>query len=332
MTFRSPEAAASAPTGSSRRVLSVIVPVYNNETSLPDLLARLRGVCTKLPVECRIVFVVDGSPDRSAELLRSKLATFGICSRLVVLSRNFGSFAAIRAGLAHAQGDYFAVIAADLQEPPELLASFVEQLESGDFDLVLGERRQRDDPLASRASAGLFWWCYRTFVQSSMPRGGVDVFACNEAVRSTILSMREANTSLIGQLLWIGFRRTAVKYDRLARTAGKSGWTMRKKLRYMSDSIFSFTDLPIRLLLIIGLFGCLSTMVAAIAVFVAWVMGLIDVPGYTPLMLAVLGVGCLLTLALGVVGSYVWRSFENTKVRPLTIEFSVDDFPGGSGE
>jgi glycosyltransferase involved in cell wall biosynthesis len=314
----------------ARRVLSVIVPVYKNEATLPDLLTRLCEVAASLPVDTRVVFVVDGSPDGSVSLLRDALEHFRLPSTLVVLSRNFGAFAAIRAGLETADGDYFAVLAADLQEPPELLGAFVEQLETGDVDLVLGERRGRNDPFSARFSAGLFWWCYRRFVQPAMPPGGVDVFACNRAVRSTILRLTETNSSLVGQLLWIGFRRTTVSYDRQARENGKSAWTFRKKLRYMSDSIFSFTDLPIRLLLFIGFFGSLAVAVVAVVVLIAWMAGVVDVAGYTPLMLAVLAVGFVLTLGLGVVGSYLWRAFENTKNRPITITQSVEHFRGGT--
>jgi polyisoprenyl-phosphate glycosyltransferase len=311
-----------------RRTLSVVIPVYNNEASIPVLLEQLCVVSSRLAVECRIVFVVDGSPDNSLGVLRSALVDFSLPSTLVVLSRNFGAFAAIRAGLEHADGDYFAALAADLQEPPELLGAFVEQLETGEVDLVLGERRSRQDPLRSRFGASMFWWLYRRFVQPSMPRGGVDVFACNAAVRSTILQLGEANTSLVGQLLWIGFRRTSVPYDRLARSEGKSSWTLRKKLRYMSDSIFAFTDLPIRLLLFIGFFGSITVSIVTALVLFAWLAGLIDVAGYTPLMLAILSVGFVLTMGLGVVGSYLWRTYENTKQRPLSITHSTQRFPG----
>lgn len=315
--------------GPARRVCSVVVPVYRNEDTLADLLDRLGALAAALPVELRCVFVVDGSPDRSAEVLAKALDGWEVPSTLVVLSRNFGSFAAIRAGLARARGDYFAVMAADLQEPPELLVSFVELLERGDVDLVLGERTGRDDPLAARAGAAAFWGVYRRIVQPEMPPGGVDVFACNDAVRSAILAMHESNTSLVGQLLWIGFRRATVPYRRLARPSGRSAWTTRKKLRYMADSVFSFTDLPIRVLLAVGTLGTVLIPVIGAVVLAAWLLGAIDVPGYTPLMLAVLLVGGIVTLGLGVVGSYVWRTFENTKGRPLVIEQAVREFPGG---
>jgi polyisoprenyl-phosphate glycosyltransferase len=139
------ELPSSAPfdATSSPQVLSVVVPVYKNEASLPDLLHRLQALALPGGVECRPVFVVDGSPDQSEHVLRRELESYPLHATLVVLSRNFGSFAAIRAGLEAADGDWCAVMAADLQEPPELLISFVEQLQTGECDLVLGERQGR---------------------------------------------------------------------------------------------------------------------------------------------------------------------------------------------
>ena len=317
-----------APDTATDRRLTVIVPVYGNAATIPRLCEQLAGVELPTGVRCEVVFVVDGSPDRSAEILESCLETWALPARLVILSRNFGSFAAIRAGLEHADGDYFAVISADLQEPPALIPQFVERLCAGDVDLVLGRREGRADPLGSRISAGLFWRMYRRFVQPTMPLGGVDVFACNAAVRSSILELEESNSSLVGQLLWVGFRRTTVGYERLPRSEGTSGWTLAKKFRYLSDSIFSFTDLPIRFLLLVGTLGSLIVSLTAVVVGATWWLNGTHVPGYTPIMLAVLLVGFVLILALGIVGSYVWRTYENTKHRPLTIVQSVRDFPG----
>lgn len=321
----------SAPDAvASCRVLSVVVPVYKNEGSLPALLDRLAALRFGPGVECRAVFVIDGSPDRSEELLRARLPGWPLASTLVVLSRNFGSFAAIRAGIEAADGDYCAVMAADLQEPFELLVDFLERLESGHVDLVLGERTGRADPLSSRATSRTFWRIYRRFVQPDMPPGGVDVFACNRAVRSAILELQEANSSLVGLLIWLGFRRATVGYERQERTEGTSGWTFARKVRYMADSIFSFTDLPIRLLLAVGVFGCVSVVAAAFAVLLAWAFSGIEVPGYTPLILSILFIGFLVTFSLGIVGSYVWRTYDNTKRRPLTIRRSTDHFPPGA--
>jgi glycosyltransferase involved in cell wall biosynthesis len=313
------------------QIVTVIVPLFMNAGSIPRLCEQLSDMTLPPGFECRLVFVVDGSPDESANVLRKMLESWVVPATVVELSRNFGSFAAIRAGLEHAEGDYFAVISADLQEPPSLVPAFVERLARGDVDLVLGQREDRTaDPFPSRVAAAVFWRIYRRWVQPAMPFGGVDVFACNAAVRATILDLEESNSSLVGQLLWVGFRRTTLGYQRLPRLEGKSAWTLSKKLRYLSDSIFSFTDLPIRFLLVVGVLGCVGVLAGAALVATGWWLDLIDVPGYTPIMLAILLVGFVLILGLGIVGSYVWRTYENSKHRPLTITQTVQRFPRNS--
>lgn len=161
---------------------------------------------------------------------------------------------------------------------------------------------------------------YRKFVVKDIPRGGVDIFACTKKVRDAILSLPETHTSLIAQLFWVGFRRTEVPYERRQRTDGlKSGWTFRKRLNYMSDSIFAFTDIPVRLLLLVGIFGTIVSLSASVIVVVSWLAGWIDVPGYTPMILAQLVLFMATILGFGIIGSYTWRAFENTKSRPLGI-------------
>ncbi len=244
-----------------------------------------------------------------------------------MLSRNFGSFNAIRAGLQAARGDRFAVIAADLQEPAELLTDFADALLDENCDVCVGKRVSREDDNLSQTVSGLFWWIYRSLIQKEMPQGGLDVFACNLKVRDVLLALTEANSSLIGQLIWMGFRRREIPYTRQARAIGKSAWTFRKKWKYMADSIYSFTDLPIRSLTTIGFIGAFVVSIAAIGILSFWLAGTMKVPGYTPIMLAILFVGFTNFIGLGVVGNYVWRSFENSKSRPLHIIMSRQDFP-----
>ncbi|MCA1684794.1 MAG: glycosyltransferase family 2 protein, partial [Planctomycetia bacterium] len=210
---------------------SLIIPVYKNEASIPALVGALGELNASLGGDLEVVFVVDGSPDHSASLLRDGLPGAPFRSELVELSRNFGSFAAIRLGLAVARGPYYAVMAADLQEPPELALAFFRCLAGEPVDVVCGHRVGRDDPLTSRLASGLFWGSYRRLVQREIPPGGVDVFACNQAVRDALLKFDETNTSLVGQLFWLGFRRKFVPYQRRPRHGGgKSGWSFRRKL------------------------------------------------------------------------------------------------------
>jgi glycosyltransferase involved in cell wall biosynthesis len=298
---------------------SIIVPVYKNEESIIRLLDVLNEMNMKMNRELEVVFVVDGSPDRSYEILRDALHSLSFSAQLLAHSRNFGSFPAIRTGLASATGNYFGVMAADLQEPPELFSSMFEGLVSGDYDVVVGTRIGRDDKLSSKISSGIFWWAYRKFVVTDMPKGGIDVFSCNQRFRDELLRLEESHSSLIALIFWLGFRRKIVNYKRIARQEGNSAWTTRRKIDYMADSVFAFTDLPIRMLIRIGAAGITAACVIGIWVTAAHLMGAIQVPGYVPTVLLVIAMGGMNLCGLGIVGSYAWRGYENSKQRPLAV-------------
>lgn len=305
---------------------SLVIPVYKNEGSIPELLRALEGLAAQLPGELQVVFVVDGSPDRSAEVLERSLAGRAFDARLVLLSRNFGAFAAVRAGLLEARGPLFAVMAADLQEPTELILEFFRVLESEPVDVTIGTRESRDDPLPSRFASRAFWWFYRRFVQAEMPPGGVDVFGCNLVFRDRLAELGESNSTLVGLLFWLGFRRKLIPYQRRARQHGRSAWTFARKLRYLVDSVFAFSDLPVRLLVGLGGLGLVFSVVFGALVLVARMSGLIAVPGYAATVLVITFFAGLNALGLGIIGSYVWRAFENTKGRPQAVVMARTDF------
>lgn len=297
-------------------MFSLIIPVYLNEGSIPSLLETLEDLNRDMGGDLEAVFVVDGSPDRSLELLANALPTANFCSQVLLLSRNFGSYPAIAAGLQAARGTLFAAMAADLQEPPELILEFRNKLETGDFDVVVGTRNGRDDPWLSRILANLFWTMYKLLVQKETPSGGVDLFACNEEFKRHLLSLNERNGMMVGLIFWLGFRRGQVSYRRRRRQHGRSAWTFRRKLRYLLDSIFAFSDLPVRLLTLVGLMGiAIAFMLAGITLY-AKATGRVSVPGYSATVLLIMFFGGINSLGLGLIGEYLWRTFENTKGRP----------------
>jgi glycosyltransferase involved in cell wall biosynthesis len=307
-------------------LLTLVIPVYRNEGSIPQLLAAITQLRGTIAGDFETVFVVDGSPDRCYELLRDALPQQAFKSQLILLSRNFGAFMAIRTGLQHGRGDRFAVMAADLQEPPELVAKMNDILLAGDTDVVVGVREGRDDPFFSRMASQIFWGMYRRYVVKEIPPGGVDVFGCNRTFRDSLLTLEERHSSLISQIFWLGFRRQVVGYTRAEREHGKSAWTLRKKVNYLMDSVFSFTDLPIRLLIRAGAGGAALSAVFALIVFIARLQGAIGVPGYAMTILTIVFLGSLNLLGLGIVGSYAWRTYENTKNRPLSIPMRAENF------
>lgn len=300
-------------------VISLVIPVYRNEGNIPPLLAALSTLSEQIPDELEVVLVVDGSPDRSALLLERELPRMPFRSQLLQLSRNFGSFSAILAGLNAGRGERFAVMAADLQEPPSLILDFHRILSSEPVDVVVGRRAGRDDGKLSGLASNAFWALYRRFVIKEIPPGGVDVFGCTAQVRDLLVRLQENNSSLVALLYWAGFRRKEVPYTRARREIGTSAWTLTKKLRYLSNSIFSFTDLPIRVLTYLGVLGLLTALFFGVLILWARLSGAIEVPGYAATVLIVTFFGGLNSLGLGVVGNYVWRSFENTKNRPSFV-------------
>ncbi|MFJ7796599.1 glycosyltransferase family 2 protein [Pseudomonas sp. NPDC096950] len=309
-------------------MLTLVIPVYRNEGSLPDLVSVIDRLDDQLQQNLEVVFVVDGSPDNCYELLRKDLPTRKFRSQLILLSRNFGSFMAIRTGFQFGNGDRFAVMAADLQEPPELIVEMNSVLMSQEVDVVVGVREGRDDPLLSRLASKAFWGLYRRYVVPEIPLGGVDMFACSKHFRDTLLTLEERHSSLIAQIFWLGFRRTTVTYKRQKREHGKSAWTLRKKINYMMDSVFAFTDLPIRLLTRVGATGSILAFLFGLMVVWAKLHGEITVPGYAVTILMITLLGSLNLMGLGIVGSYAWRTYENTKNRPLAIPMRVEQFGG----
>jgi polyisoprenyl-phosphate glycosyltransferase len=303
-------------------VNSLVVPVYNNANSVVALVEVIQYIADRITGELEAIFVIDGSQDDSRELLFRALSGNSIRARVVEHSRNFGSFAAIRTGMRLASGQYIAVMAADLQEPPDLIVKFFGRLASENTDVVVGKRASRKD--GGDVVSKLYWSLYRRFVLKDIPPGGVDIFACTAAVRDVVCSLEDIHTSLVGQLFWVGFRRQTIPYDRIP-SSGASGWTMRGKFRYLSDSIFAFTDLPVRILWIVGLLGMFLGLTIGLIIVIARVAGAIAVPGYAATVLILLVFFSFNSLGLGIIGSYVWRAHESIKRRPGAIIRDVTD-------
>lgn len=295
---------------------TLVVPVYRNAGTIVQLVDATAEIAATTHGRFEAVYVIDGSPDNSEALLRRALAAAPFSWQVIRHSRNFGAFQAIRTGLAHGRGERFAVMAADLQEPPELAASFLDRLATGEVDVVVGVRATRED---SSLGSSVFWRFYRRFIQPDMPRGGVDMFGCTRQVRDALIALEEDNSSLVAQLFWLGYRREEVPYHRRGRADGISGWTFKRKLRYLEDSVFSFTDLPIKLLWRLGLLTAVGSIVLSAVIVVARLTNQIDLPGYATTLLVILAFATLNSIGLGIIGSYVWRAYENTKQRPLAV-------------
>jgi glycosyltransferase involved in cell wall biosynthesis len=298
--------------------------VYRNRDSIPELVEAVEEIGRRVEGGLEVVFVIDGTPDDSHQRLLDALGTQDLQTRIVEHSRNFGSLAAVRTGMGLARGERIAIMSADLQEPPELVVEFMRRLAAGEAEVVAGERASRDD--RGDAISKLYWRLYRRFVVGDIPASGVDVFACTAEVRDVLCSLEPVHTSLVAQLFWVGFRRQLVPYDRKP-SPGPSGWTFAGKLRYLSDSVFAFTDLPVRILWIAGLMGLGLGLILGSLEVIARIAGTVTVPGYTATVLVVTFFGSLNMIGLGIIGSYVWRAYETAKGRPGAVVSRVTDYP-----
>lgn len=298
--------------------LSVVVPVYYNEENLVSLYEDLKTkIFSKITFEYELILVDDGSCDKSWMLIK-QLADNDCHVKGVRLSRNFGSHAAILCGLSSSTGDCAVVKAADLQEPSEMIFDMVEKWEEGN-NVVLAVRKEREESASQTFFANFYYWLVRKTALPKMPKGGFDVFLLDKKVIEVLDKMDEKNSALTGQILWSGFKTAEIEYTRKERVAGKSRWTLKKKLRLVTDTLFSFSTLPITLVMLIGSFSFFGSLVWALLELVLWSLGKITVQGWTTLFILILFSFGTIMLTLGVLGGYLWRAFDASRGRPLYI-------------
>ena len=294
--------------------LSVVVPVYNNANDLPELIDRLRAASREAGVEAQLVFVDDGSADRSFEVLAG-YADGDEAVTVLRLSRNFGSNAAIMAGLLQARGDAVCIISADLQDPPELIPEMVQHWTAG-AQVVLAARQGRDDPALSRLFAATFNRLFRSLVFRDFPPQGFDFVLLDRRVVAGLTAMPEKHSYLYGQIMWLGFRRAVVTYMRLKRQSGRSGWTLSRKLKYFIDAFTAFSYLPVRLASLIGFVLAFLGFAYALVVIAVRLRGGIPERGFSALMVVLLVVSGTQLLVTGIMGEYMWRILEEVRPRP----------------
>jgi len=299
--------------------LSIVVPVYFNAESLPALAEKFRSLAVG-PLagdSLEFVFVDDGSGDDSFTVLR-RLAEGDARFRLLRLSRNFGSNAAILAGLTYARGDAAVVISADLQDPPELIPDLVAAWRRGS-EVVLAARKSRNDPSISALFARTTNRLLRRFVFRDFPPEGFDFMLVDRCVMDVMARMAEKNSYIFGQALWVGFRREVVYYDRQERPWGTSRWTLTKKVKYLIDIFTAFSYLPVRLASTIGVALAGLGFLYALLVIALRLVGDVPVTGWASLTTVVLITSGVQLILLGVLGEYLWRVLDESRHRPPFI-------------
>ena len=298
--------------------VSIIIPVYYNEDNLRLLYEDLeKKFIEKIDHEYEIVMVNDGSKDGSWEVI-SELAAKDPCIKAVSLSRNFGSHSACLCGLSVATGDCAIIKAADMQEPTELLLDMIEKWKEGN-NVGLACREERDESRAKVGFANLYYWIVRKTSLPNMPPKGFDIYLLDRKAIDVINSLDEKNSAITGQILWSGFRTGVVYYKRMAREIGESKWTLKKKIRLVSDTIFSFSTLPIRMLEIVGILSFVAAFIWSIVVLVSKLAGNIPVSGFTTLIIFNLFSFGITMLSIGILGEYLWRTFDASRNRPPYI-------------
>jgi polyisoprenyl-phosphate glycosyltransferase len=297
------------------KLLSIVAPVYDEQELVEEFIARACAAAADYHFE--LVMVNDGSSDATPELL-DHIASTDPRVRVVHLSRNFGHQAALTAGLEHAAGDVVAMIDADLQDPPELIPEMVAQWSQG-ADVVYAVRRQRDGESAFKlATASWFYRLFDKLAQVDLEPNSGDFRLLDRRALDALLAMTERSRFLRGMTVWVGFQQTAVPYERDARHAGETKYTVRRMLRFSLDAITSFSHLPLQLATYAGI---LSAGVAFIAIPVVIALRLFDsyLPGFGSITIAILLLGGIQLIALGMIGEYVGRIYDEVKHRPLYI-------------
>ncbi|HEX8228472.1 MAG TPA: glycosyltransferase family 2 protein [Chloroflexia bacterium] len=308
--------------------VSIVVPVYHNALSLPDLLSRFQELARKNPEDSfEYIFVDDGSKDNSFEVLQS-LGQQEPRVRIVKLSRNFGSNPAVLAGLDQARGDAIAAISADLQDPPELIHDMLALWKQG-RKVVLAAREGRDDPGMTSALADAFYSLFRRFAIKTMPKRGFDFFLIDRQVCDVIKDIQENNVYLMGLILWLGFDPAVIHYHRREREKryGRPMWTIAKKLKYFVDAFVAFSYMPVRVTSLIGFALSMLGLGYALFLIVMRLVANIPVEGWTSLMVVVLIISGAQMLMIGTLGEYMWRNLDETRRRPRFIIERTVDYP-----
>jgi polyisoprenyl-phosphate glycosyltransferase len=304
--------------------LSLIIPCYNEEDVLPLLETRLRKFLGNLGVSWEVLFVDDGSQDRTFELLAA-MHRAEPRFKVISLSRNFGHAAALCAGLACAQGQAVGLLDADLQDPPELFALCLDKLREG-YDVAYAVRRKRNENIVKRTAYTVFYRLLKSLAEVDIPLDSGDFCLMHRRVVDVLTAMPERNVFLRGLRAWTGFRQIGVEYERGARAAGRTKYPFRKLLKLAADGVFDFSTLPLRLAAYLG-FASLGLSLMAGLFVLAWkffnfrLLGHYpsEVPGWTSIVCLILFFGGVQFLILGCMGEYIGRIYGEIKQRPRWI-------------
>lgn len=297
--------------------LSIVIPVYFNADTLPMLYKDIQvNILSKLS-EYEIVMVDDGSGDASWSEME-KIAADDKNVKIVKLSRNFGSHAAVLAGLSACTGDCATIKTADLQEPSELILQMYDSWQKGN-KVVLAVRSDREESSSQKIFAYLYYWLIRKLAIPSMPKDGFDCYLIDKKIIEVLKLLDEKNSAITLQILWAGFKTDMIYYVRKKRDVGRSRWTFAKKIKLVVDSLVGFSFVPIRFMSVVGALFFIASIAWGLAVLFFKILGDIQIQGWTTLMILLLFSSGLIMLTLGILGEYIWRGMDAARNRPVYI-------------
>ena len=310
--------------GECSMLISLIIPCYNEEGSLPILYEALCDVRRSETTADRcfeFIFVNDGSRDKTADIIRD-LAGNDKSVKYVFFSRNFGKEAAMYAGMQKAKGDYIAILDADMQDPPSLIPQMINDLDSGECDIVAARRvTRKGEPKIRSFFARCFYRLINRMCDIEIADGARDFRLMKREVVDAILSLSERQRFSKGIFAWVGFRTKWVEHENVERVAGETKWSFWKLFKYAIDGIVAFTTAPLRLATYAGFGFALAGFIYLIYYFIRAIVLTIynDVPGYPSLLCFILFIGGLILMCLGILGEYIGRTYIETKGRPIYI-------------
>ena len=309
------------------KTFSIVVPVYQNRTNLPETIPTLLALESSLPGwRVELVLVDDGSTDGSRDLLLAAAREHPAHVRAVLLTRNFGQNAATQAGLRHANGDCVGVISCDLQEPAALFVDMVRAWEGG-AKFVLGERISRAENSGHRFVSNLYWHGVRRFAFPDYPPMGFDFCLLDRQVVDDVNRINEKNTSIFGLIYWLGYRPHRIPLRRELRRAGQSQWKLLKKLSFTTDTFIGFSRLPSRLITYAGLCSALMCLVYLVVIVVQKLLYGRAPYGWATAVGLQLLLGAMILFSLGIISEYLCRILEETRKRPPFVVERVEGVP-----
>lgn len=311
----------------SRKGLSVIIPIYNEEETIPELHRRLMGALGALDSSYEVIFVNDGSRDRSLGMLRD-LAAKTPQIKVIDFSRNFGHQAALLAGLGRASGEAVIMMDGDLQDPPELIPELLALWKEG-WDIVYAVRKNRKEGWFKRTAYTVYYRLLRAVASVPIPVDSGDFSLMDRKVAEIIRSMPERNKFLRGLRAWAGFKQTRLEYDRAERYAGEPKYTFVKLMKLALDGLIAYSYMPLRLAYVMGLIVSAGSFLLASIYVLQRLFGTQQIPqGFTTLAVLMLFLGGIQLVFLGVLGEYLGRIYEEVKSRPAYLEREAINFDG----